>query len=170
MAVRLRLRRMGRKKRPFYRLVVADQRSPRDGRFIEKLGYYDPLTKPHTLNFDEDRIIYWLNNGAQPSTTVNNLLRQKGILLRLDMQKKGLDEAKIEEEMKKWELLQEERKKRADAAAAQKKAKKAKEKEEEEAKAKEEATAVPQEPKAEETAEEVKEPEAEVKEEGKEKK
>ena len=128
MAVRLRLRRMGRKKRPFYRLVVADQRSPRDGRFIEKLGYYDPLTKPHTLNFDEDRIIYWLNNGAQPSTTVNNLLRQKGILHRLDMQKKGVDEAKIEEEMKKWELLQEERQKRTEAAAAQKKAKKAKEK------------------------------------------
>ena len=60
MAVRLRLRRMGRKKRPFYRLVAADQRSPRDGRFIEKLGYYDPLTKPHTLNFDENRILYWL--------------------------------------------------------------------------------------------------------------
>ena len=68
MSVRLRLRRMGRKKRPFYRIVAADQRSPRDGRFIEVVGFYDPLQNPHQLELKEERIYYWLENGAQPST------------------------------------------------------------------------------------------------------
>lgn len=158
---------MGRKKRPFYRLVAADQRSPRDGRFIEKLGYYDPLTNPHTLNFDDDRIIYWLENGAQPSTTVNNLLRQKGILHRIDMKKRGFDEAKIEVEMKKWELLQVEKRKRTEAAAVQKKTKKEQEKAEAEAKAKaeEEAAAAPPEKPAVEAKDEtpVEEPKVEEK-------
>ena len=75
---------MGRKKRPFYRVIAADQRAPRDGRFIETLGYYNPLTRPHTIELKEDRVLYWLQNGAQPSDTVNRLLSQEGLLLRFD--------------------------------------------------------------------------------------
>ena len=99
MSVRLRLRRMGRKKRPFYRVVAADQRSPRDGRFIEIIGYYDPLQNPHKLELKKDRILYWLEQGAQPSTTVKSLLRREGIWHRLDLQKRGLEPEKIEEEI-----------------------------------------------------------------------
>jgi small subunit ribosomal protein S16 len=122
LAVRLRLRRMGRKKRPFYRIVAADQRSPRDGRFIESVGTYNPLEQPHAIDLDLDRVLYWLSNGAQPSTTVNSLLRRKGILHRLDMQKRGLSEEQIATEMQKWEMLQEEKKNRKSAAKAAKKA------------------------------------------------
>lgn len=82
MPVRIRLRRMGAKKRPFYRLVVANSTSPRDGRFIETLGYYDPLTDPATVRVDEERAILWLSRGAQPSDTAAHLLKQQGILDR----------------------------------------------------------------------------------------
>lgn len=119
MAVRLRLRRMGRKKRPFYRIVAADQRSPRDGRFIEVVGFYDPLGEEQKVELKEDRIYHWLENGAQPSDTVKSLLRKHGMLHRLNMQKLGMDEARIEEEMKKWELQQGEREKRREAAKKQ---------------------------------------------------
>ena len=70
MAVKLRLRRMGRKKRPYYRIVATDSRMPRDGRFLETVGTYDPLETPHKIELKEDRIYYWLGNGAQPSQTV----------------------------------------------------------------------------------------------------
>ncbi|MGH7902539.1 MAG: 30S ribosomal protein S16 [Candidatus Dormibacteraceae bacterium] len=80
--VKIRLRRMGAKKRPFYRLVVADARSPRDGRFIEQLGYYDPLTEPATVKIDEEKVVAWLGKGAQPSDTARSLLRREGILDR----------------------------------------------------------------------------------------
>ena len=96
MAVRIRLRRMGRKKRPFYRIVAADSRSPRDGRFIETLGTYNPLTEPATVEVKEERIFYWLQNGAQPTQTVKNLLRRKGIWLKWDLMKHGADEAKTQ--------------------------------------------------------------------------
>ena len=119
MAVRLRLRRMGRKKRPFYRIVAADQRSPRDGRFIEVVGYYDPLGEDQKVELKEDRIYHWLEKGAQPSDTVKSLLRQQGMLHRLNMQKMGMDEARIEEEMKKWGLLQGERTKRREVVKQQ---------------------------------------------------
>ena len=72
--VRIRLTRMGAKKRPFYRVVVADARSPRDGRFIEQLGYYNPMTKPKTLELKLDRVDYWLGVGASPSETVGRLI------------------------------------------------------------------------------------------------
>lgn len=72
--VRIRLTRMGAKKRPFYRLVAADSRSPRDGRFIEQLGYYDPMRDPHVVNFKLERIDYWLSKGAQPSETADKLI------------------------------------------------------------------------------------------------
>ena len=80
MAVRIRLRRMGAKKAPFYRIVVADSRSPRDGRFIEEIGYYNPLTDPATVKVDGDKAKYWIQNGAQPSDTVRALLKKNGVI------------------------------------------------------------------------------------------
>ena len=79
MAVKMRLRREGKKKQPFYRVVVADVRSPRDGRFIEDIGFYQPLHEPSTIQIDRDRALYWLRNGVQPSDAVVNLLRIQGI-------------------------------------------------------------------------------------------
>ncbi len=79
MAVKIRLKRMGAKKSPFYRIVVADSRSPRDGRFIEEIGYYNPLTDPATLKINEEKALQWLQNGAQPSDTVRALLDKAGI-------------------------------------------------------------------------------------------
>jgi small subunit ribosomal protein S16 len=79
MATRIRLRRMGSKKRPFYRVVVADQRAPRDGRFIEAIGKYHPLNDPSLIEIDEERALYWLRVGAQPSNQVRNLMSKVGI-------------------------------------------------------------------------------------------
>lgn len=79
MAVRIRLKRMGAKKKPFYRVVVTDQRSPRDGRFIEEIGYYNPLTEPKTVKIDDEKAVNWLNNGAKPTATVDRLFRQNGV-------------------------------------------------------------------------------------------
>ncbi len=79
MAVKMRLRRMGAKKAPFYRIVVADSRYPRDGRFIEEIGTYNPLTEPATVVIDEEKAKKWLGCGAQPTDTVKTLLKKKGI-------------------------------------------------------------------------------------------
>jgi small subunit ribosomal protein S16 len=79
MAVKMRLRREGKRKQPFYRVVVADVRSPRDGRFIEDIGYYQPLHDPSTIAIDRDRALYWLRNGVQPTDAVVQLLRIQGI-------------------------------------------------------------------------------------------
>jgi small subunit ribosomal protein S16 len=78
--IKLRLRRMGAKKRPSYRIVAADSRSPRDGRFIEVIGTYDPLTDPATVKINEERARHWLSNGAQPTETVRTLLRREGLI------------------------------------------------------------------------------------------
>ena len=80
MAVKIRLRRMGAKKAPFYRVVVADSRYPRDGRFIEELGYYDPTKGPSVVKIDGDKAKEWMANGAQPTDTVKALLKKEGIL------------------------------------------------------------------------------------------
>ncbi len=80
MAVKIRLKRMGSKKSPFYRIVVADSRSPRDGRFIETVGTYNPLLNPAEVSINEELALQWLANGAQPSDTVRNLLSQQGIM------------------------------------------------------------------------------------------
>lgn len=80
MATKIRLRRLGAKKNPFYRLVVADSASPRDGRFIEEIGFYDPTKRPEVLQIDEEKALKWLTSGAQPSDTAKSLLRQAGIL------------------------------------------------------------------------------------------
>ena len=80
MAVKIRLRRMGAKKSPYYRVVVADSRYPRDGRFIEQVGTYNPMTEPATVDFDAEKITKWISNGAQPTDTVKRLLKHKGII------------------------------------------------------------------------------------------
>jgi small subunit ribosomal protein S16 len=80
VATRIRLKRMGAKKQAFYRVVVCDKRSPRNGRFIEILGYYNPLTDPAEINIDEERLNHWLATGASPSDSVVSLLKQKGIM------------------------------------------------------------------------------------------
>ncbi len=84
MAVKIRLMRMGAKKSPFYRLVVADSRSPRDGRFIEMVGHYDSTTEPAVIKIDEEKAIQWLQKGAQPTDTVKSLFSKTGILKKWD--------------------------------------------------------------------------------------
>ncbi len=79
MAVKIRLTRKGTKKKPFYRIVAADVESPRDGRFLELLGTYDPMVEPAAITLKEDRIKYWLEEGAKPSTTVQSILKQQGV-------------------------------------------------------------------------------------------
>ena len=80
MAVKMRLKRMGQKKAPFYRVVVADARSPRDGRFIDEVGYYDPTVEPSVIKFDEENTKKWLTNGAQPTDRVVKLLKSAGLV------------------------------------------------------------------------------------------
>lgn len=80
MSVKIRLKRMGMKKHPFYRVVVADIRSPRDGRFIEEIGYYDPMTQPATINIDNEKAKQWMKNGALPTDTVRGLLKKSGAI------------------------------------------------------------------------------------------
>ena len=80
MAVKIRLRRMGAKKAPFYRIVVADSRYPRDGRFIEEIGYYDPTKEPSVVKVDAEKAKTWIKNGAQPTDTVKEILKKNGVL------------------------------------------------------------------------------------------
>lgn len=89
MATRIRLRRLGAKKRPFYRVVVADQRAPRDGRFIENIGRYNPLEEPSLIEIDEERALHWLRVGAQPSDQVRNLMVKAGIWERFVAERPG---------------------------------------------------------------------------------
>lgn len=96
MAVRIRLRRMGAKKKAYYRFVVADSRSPRDGRFIEAIGTYNPLERPGKVILQEDRVYHWLEKGASPSVTVNALLRQVGLSRKWNMMRKKQDVSTIQ--------------------------------------------------------------------------
>ena len=89
MAVKIRLKRMGAKKAPFYRVIVADSRSPRDGRFIETIGTYNPLTTPAEIKINEDSAIDWLNKGAIPTDTVKNLFSKAGIMEKYHNLKQG---------------------------------------------------------------------------------
>lgn len=79
MATKIRLKRLGAKKAPFYRIVVADSRAPRDGRFIEEIGYFNPISEPNELKIDEEKALKWLSTGAQPSETVKSLLKKSGV-------------------------------------------------------------------------------------------
>lgn len=97
---------MGRKKAPIYKIVAADSRARRDGRFIEAVGQYDPNYKPAKIELKEDRALYWLKSGAQPTVTVRNLLSSKGLMLKHQLLKKGADESKINAELHTWQLKQ----------------------------------------------------------------
>jgi small subunit ribosomal protein S16 len=103
--VKIRLRRVGSKKQPSFRVVVADSRSPRDGRFIEEIGFYNPRTEPETLRVDEARALYWLSVGAQPTDSATRLLKTLGTLQRFERLKQGesLEELVAEAEMEEEE-------------------------------------------------------------------
>ena len=106
MPVKIRLQRKGRKKRPFYHIVVADARSPRDGRFIERLGSYNPMTKPATIEVDRDKAYDWLMKGAQPTDTVRAILRFKGVYYKKHLMrgvKKGaMNPEEAENKYQEW--------------------------------------------------------------------
>lgn len=121
MAVSIRLRRMGKKKQPFYRIVAIDSRVARDGKYLDNIGTYNPRMEPAAVQLDSERVAYWLSKGAKPSDTVRSLLRRQGLLMRLHLQKLGMDEAQISEAMKQWEAQQAERQKRQEALREQKK-------------------------------------------------
>jgi small subunit ribosomal protein S16 len=106
VAVKIRLQRGGKKKQPVYRIVAADSRYKRDGRFLEKLGQYNPSSDPITIEVKEARVMYWLGVGATPTDTVKNLLSRKGIMLKWTLKKKGKDEATIAAEFEKWTASQ----------------------------------------------------------------
>ncbi len=91
MAVKLRLKRMGAKKRPFYRVVAADSRSPRDGKFIETIGTYNPIMEPAEIKIDEELALKWLSNGAIPTDTVRSLFKQQGIMQKFHESKMKKD-------------------------------------------------------------------------------
>ncbi len=93
--VKIRLRRTGSKKKPTYRVVVADSRSPRDGRFVEIIGYYDPRTEPVTFNIHEDRAFHWLSVGAQPTDVVQKLFKNSGTLERFTLSKGQAEQAPL---------------------------------------------------------------------------
>lgn len=143
MAVKIRLKRMGKKKQPFYRIVVADSRAPRDGRSIEKLGHYNPITDPAELVINEERLFHWMDEGAKPSDTVFSLLRGRGLTLKYELISRNADEATISKEMQKWELARGEKGKKQAAAETAKlaEAEAAKQAEAEAAKQAEEAAA-----------------------------
>jgi len=124
LAVKLRLQRLGKKKQPFYRIVAADSRSPRDGRFIEVVGTYNPRLNPPEVQIKEDKAIKWLKNGAQPTDTVRSLLRREGILLKYHLMRKKVEPEKIEEALKEFKLRQEEKLKKATEQPKTKKKKK----------------------------------------------
>jgi small subunit ribosomal protein S16 len=173
LAVKIRLKRMGSKKKPFYRIISTDSRNPRDGRFIETLGYYNPLTDPAQIKVDEDNIFKWLERGAVPTTSAASLLRQVGVMQKWQFMKQGVKKEDLDAKLeamgvktaplaapKKLKKAAKEKEaankaKEAEAKEAEAKEAEAKAKEAEESKAKEAETAaaepVPEEaPKAEE--------------------
>ena len=103
MAVKMRLKRMGAKKRPFYRIVVADSRFPRDGRFIEEIGYYNPIENPTVVKVDKELAFKWLNNGATPTDTVRDILSKEGILKEFHETKMSKSKKTDKKETKKEE-------------------------------------------------------------------
>ena len=104
MATKIRLKRIGRRNRPFYRMVAMDSRNRRDGAAIEELGWYNPIDADHSYDLKDARILHWLKDGAELSEAAHKLLRRAGIAPRWHLIKQGLDEAQIDKEMKKWEL------------------------------------------------------------------
>ena len=126
LATKIRLKRIGRRNRPFYRLVIMDARNRRDGAAIEEVGWYNPIAKDEMYSLKEDRILHWLQEGARPTDTAHDILRTAGLAHKWHLMKQGLDEAAVEKEMKKWALEREDvlkrRHQRAEAKVADKKA------------------------------------------------
>lgn len=100
--VRIRLRRVGLRNQPSYRIVAADKEKPRDGRFLEILGFYNPRTEPSTIEIKEDRVYHWLNQGAQPSDSVTQIFKEVGLLERFEKYKKGESVEKLMSESKSF--------------------------------------------------------------------
>lgn len=140
--VRLRLRREGKKKHPIYKVVAADMRSPRNGRFIEAVGHYDPHAIPAKILVKEDRVEYWLKKGAQPSDTVRSLLRRTGFWLRWTLIRQGKDETVVKAVTERWQMQQVDRPKRESDRRARRAERKKKPKNAE----KKEAAATPEQP------------------------
>ncbi|MCH8010590.1 MAG: 30S ribosomal protein S16 [Candidatus Marinimicrobia bacterium] len=115
MATKIRLKRIGRRNRPFFRVVVIDSRKRRDGAPIEEVGWYDPIKNKKNFSLKEDRIIHWLELGAQPTFTVKNLLKKAGLAYKWHMIRQGLDEHTIDLELQKWLLDREEREKQKES-------------------------------------------------------
>lgn len=105
MAVKIRLLRMGRKKKPFYRIVAIDSRVRRDGRYLENLGYYDPLANPAVIKIDKGKVLAWLEKGAIPSETVFNLLQKQGIALEWHLLKNKVSPQAADIELQKWAMM-----------------------------------------------------------------
>ena len=120
--VKLRLRRVGKKKQPTYKIVAADSRAARPGKYLEAIGVYNPRLNPMLIELKEDRLFHWLKNGAQPSDTVRSLLQRKGLWLRWSLMKRGIDESAIASELEKWQMLQAEKLKREVEKKARRKA------------------------------------------------
>ena len=108
MATKIRLKRIGRRTRPFYRMVVMDSRSRRDGAAIEELGWYNPIDLDHSFSLKEDRILYWLKEGAQTTDATHKLLKRAGLAHKWHLINQGLDTTHVEKEMQKWKLNQDE--------------------------------------------------------------
>jgi small subunit ribosomal protein S16 len=106
LAVRLRLRKTGRKNQPAYKVVAADSRSPRDGRFLETVGTYNPLRSPSEIKFNEEKAFKWLKRGALPTDTVRSLLRKSGLWYKWYLMKKGLDDAAMAQKLAEWQAGQ----------------------------------------------------------------
>ncbi len=119
--VKIRLRRTGKKKQPFYKVVVADSRASRAGKYIEAIGHYNPRANPMVIDFKEERLFLWLKQGAQPTDTLRSLLQRKGLWLKWGLMKKGADEAAITAATEKWQMLQAEKHQREEERKARRK-------------------------------------------------
>jgi small subunit ribosomal protein S16 len=112
VAVRLRLRRIGKKKVPMYHIVVADSRVSRSGKSLEIVGRYEPLQNPMLITTKDDRVVLWLKRGALPTDTVRSLFQRTGLWYQWSMMKRGMDAAAIATEMEKWQMMQAEKRQR----------------------------------------------------------
>ena len=124
--VKLRLRRVGKKKQPIYKIVAADSRASRTGKYIESIGQYNPLMHPMVIDVNESRLYVWLKRGAVPSDTTRSLLQRKGLWLKWSLMKKGADETAIASAMEKWQMQQVEKAEREAARKLRRKAAKRK--------------------------------------------
>ena len=107
MSTKIRLKRIGRRNRPFYRLIVIDSRKRRDGAAIEQIGWYNPIDPENSYEIKDDRILHWLGEGAIPSNAVKKIMKREGLTLRWHLMQQGVEEKEIEKELKKWELNRE---------------------------------------------------------------